>query len=120
LTHRRSASNSSAADACRTHSAANYTAAPTRTAGERKSNGQGSYQQCESQTSQLAIDHGALLSVDPQIMWGCLLSCLRGPQQKVTALRQFPNEPQADAVRSPSGCLFVGSSRINPLRRHQA
>jgi hypothetical protein len=38
------AANGRTAHPCRTHSAANYTAAPTRTAGERKSNGQCSYQ----------------------------------------------------------------------------
>ncbi len=41
------------------------------------------------QTSRIANDHGALLSVDPQIMCGGLLSCTDGHQQKVTALDDF-------------------------------
>ncbi len=70
LTRRRSAANGGTAHACRTHSGAKCTTPAAATAGERKSNGQCSYQQRESQTSRIANDHGALLSVDPQIMWG--------------------------------------------------
>src|ERR1700676_399471 len=66
----RTPANGRTAHPCRTHSGANCTTTAAATAGERKSNGQCGYQQCESQTSRVANDHGALLSVDPQIMWG--------------------------------------------------
>jgi hypothetical protein len=93
LTRRRPAANAGTPHACRTHSGANCTttaaATATATAGQRKSHGQCCYQQRKSQTSRIANDHGALLSVDPQIMWGGLLSCTDGHQQKVTALDNF-------------------------------
>jgi hypothetical protein len=76
LTRRRSAANGGTPHACRTHSGAKCTTTAAATAGERKSNGQRGYQQRESQTSRIANDHGALLPVDPQIMWGCLLIAL--------------------------------------------
>jgi hypothetical protein len=60
----------------------------------------------DSQTSRIANDHGALLSVDPEIVWGGLLPA--GPQQKVSALDNF------QASRK------LGGSRINPQRGHQA
>jgi hypothetical protein len=78
LTRRRSAANGGTPHACRTHSGAKCTTTTTAagTGGQRKSHGQCGYQQRESQTSRIANDHGALLSVDPQIMWGCLLIAL--------------------------------------------
>ena len=98
---RRSAANAGTAHPCRAHSGANCATTAAATAGQRKSNGQCGYQQRKSQTSRIANDHGALLSVDPQTMWGGLLT-YTGHQQKVTALDNFRTSRKAD--RPPAGC----------------
>jgi len=59
LTRRRTAANAGTAHACRTHSGAKCTTTAAATPSERKSNGQGSYQHCESQTSRAANDDGS-------------------------------------------------------------
>src|SRR6266404_1578913 len=60
-------SNGGTAHTCCTHSGAKRTAPAAGTTGQRKSHGDCGYQEGKNQTSRITNDHGALLSVDPEI-----------------------------------------------------